>query len=229
MSDNTRNPNAAEPNSAAAPSKERRTFLTGLNLGAASLAALAATGIAKAQDRRTEVWTPTLHEQDDWMEKPNTLHRFVFDTTSEEGFNNALLYGGNFLLASRNGYGLEDKDSAVIIIARHISTSMAYNDAMWAKYGSAWSAPGAAADAEPRTANPHTKRLEALANQGVMFGVCSMATQRLSMMGSRATGAEQQEVFDELVANRITNAHMVPAGIVAVNRAQERGYAMVNV
>lgn len=227
MSDNNSKTNSAEPNQT---SKERRTFLTGLNVGAASLAALAATGMAKGQERRTEIWVPTMHEQDDWMsENAAAKHRFVFDTTSEEGFNNALLYGGNFLLASRNGYGLEDKDSSVIIIARHISTYFGYNDDMWAKYGAAWAGGPGGGNAEPRTANPHTKRLDGLADQGVMFGICSMATQRLASMGSRATGAEQQEVFDELVANRIRNAHMVPAGIVAVNRAQERGYAMVNV
>ncbi len=225
MSDNKSKTHSSEPNQT---SKERRKFLTGLNVGAASLAALAATGMAKGQERRAEIWVPTMHEQDDWMsENAEAKHRFVFDTTSEEGFNNALLYGGNFLLASRNGYGLEDKDSSVIIIARHISTYFAYNDDMWAKYGAAWK-PGSE-DAEPPTANPYSGRLASMADQGVMYGVCSMATQRLAAMGSRATGDEQQKVFDELVANRIRNAHMVPAGIVAVNRAQERGYAMVNV
>jgi len=29
------------------------------------------------------------------------------------------------------------------------------------------------------------------------------------------------------VANLVGNAHMVPAGIIAVNRAQERGYSFV--
>ena len=32
---------------------------------------------------------------------------------------------------------------------------------------------------------------------------------------------------NELVANIVSNARMVPAGIVAVNRAQERGYTLV--
>jgi hypothetical protein len=31
-------------------------------------------------------------------------------------------------------------------------------------------------------------------------------------------------INEELIANIVTNAHMVPAGIVAVSRAQERGY-----
>ena len=32
-----------------------------------------------------------------------------------------------------------------------------------------------------------------------------------------------------MVANLVPNARLVPAGIVAVNRAQERGYALVSV
>ena len=33
-------------------------------------------------------------------------------------------------------------------------------------------------------------------------------------------------IFAELSANLVANAHLAPAGIVAVNRAQERGYTL---
>jgi hypothetical protein len=36
-------------------------------------------------------------------------------------------------------------------------------------------------------------------------------------------------VFNELTANLVGNAHLVAAGIVAVNRAQERGYTLATV
>jgi intracellular sulfur oxidation DsrE/DsrF family protein len=36
-------------------------------------------------------------------------------------------------------------------------------------------------------------------------------------------------VFKELTENLVPNGHMVPAGIVAVNRAQERGYTFTYV
>ena len=39
-----------------------------------------------------------------------------------------------------------------------------------------------------------------------------------------STKGNADAVYRELVANLIPNSHMVPAGIVAVNRAQERGY-----
>jgi intracellular sulfur oxidation DsrE/DsrF family protein len=42
---------------------------------------------------------------------------------------------------------------------------------------------------------------------------------------AQAISGSADAVYNEIVANLVGNAHMVPAGIVAVNRAQERGYA----
>jgi hypothetical protein len=35
-------------------------------------------------------------------------------------------------------------------------------------------------------------------------------------------------IYNELTTNLVSNARMVPAGIVAVNRAQERGYSLAS-
>ena len=35
------------------------------------------------------------------------------------------------------------------------------------------------------------------------------------------------EVHDELVANMVANGHMVPAGVMALTRAQEHGYSLL--
>ena len=35
-------------------------------------------------------------------------------------------------------------------------------------------------------------------------------------------------LFEEMKANLLPNARLVPAGIVTVNRAQERGYSVAN-
>ena len=44
-----------------------------------------------------------------------------------------------------------------------------------------------------------------------------------------AVGLKQDEVFEEMKANLLPNARLVPAGIVAINRAQERGFALASV
>ena len=124
-----------------------------------------------------------------------------------------------------------DQDLAIIVVARHISTAYGYNDAMWAKYGATLAGPAPSADAqakEPPKANPTAASLVALVNQGVQFAVCSMATRRLAGMIARAAGGNADAVNSELIANLVGNGRMVPAGIVAVNRAQERGYSLVS-
>ena len=44
-------------------------------------------------------------------------------------------------------------------------------------------------------------------------------------MHSKATGADTNAVLEELKANMIPGAVWVPAGIVTLNRAQEKGYS----
>jgi hypothetical protein len=64
---------------------------------------------------------------------------------------------------------------------------------------------------------------------GVQLAVCATATRGIAGAIHDATGGNTDDIFNELVSNLIstTNARMVPAGIVAVNRAQERGYTFV--
>jgi hypothetical protein len=55
-----------------------------------------------------------------------------------------------------------------------------------------------------------------------------MATQGLADPLAAAVGSDAESVFKELSANLVGNSRLVAAGIVAVNRAQERGYAFLN-
>jgi len=214
-------------------SPERRSFLTRLNAGAASIAALAVGSVAMAQVKSTPAarWEPARHDKDDWMDALPGKHRVLFDTTSEEGVRNAALFANNFFLANHSDYGLENKDLSVIIVVRHLSTAFGYNDAMWAKYGAPIALRSNFVDPKAKEApkvNVHTAKLDSLSKQGVPFAVCSMATRNLAELIAEATGGNGEAINSELVANLVTNARMVPAGIVAVNRAQERGYSLVS-
>ena len=64
---------------------------------------------------------------------------------------------------------------------------------------------------------------------GVRFAVCSLATRGAANVIAQKTGQSVDAAFKELTDNLIPNGHMVPAGIVAVNRAQERGYTFTYV
>jgi intracellular sulfur oxidation DsrE/DsrF family protein len=211
-------------------SPERRSFLTRFNAGAAAIATLAVGGLARAQVKSASAarWEPARHDKDDWMDQIPGKHRMVIDTTTADGFRDGLLFASNFLLANRNDYGLQNQDIAVIVVARHLSTGYGYNNEMWAKYGA--SLADAPADAQGKAApktNPNAASLAALSNQGVQFAVCAMATNRLAGMIARAVGGNAEAVNNELIANLVSNGRIVPAGIIAVNRAQERGYSFV--
>jgi len=223
----------------------RRSFLTSMNAGVASLAALAVSGVARAQSKpaATSRFEPARHDKDDWYDQIPGKHRMVFDTTSFEGFTDAILFSNNFFRANKAAYGLSDSDLAVVIIARHRSTPFGYNDAMWTKYGKVMSARSKAEDPKTKGApsvnmfnsTEHAAllsrgtTLDALAKMGIQFAVCGLATRAYGGAIAEATGQKADDVVKELSANLVGSARIVPAGIVAVNRAQEHRYTLVNV
>ena len=207
----------------------RRFFLTRMGTGMTVLGAAATTGVASAMPQsgdRTN-WQPERHSQDDWFDQIPGKHRLVFDTTEPDGIGSALTYATNYYSANSSGYGLQNADLAVVVIARHFSTPFAYNDAIWMKYGvqiSDFIAKGK----EPSTRNANARQLTTLTGRGMHLAVCQLATRAISGSIARAVNASQEDVYNEIAANLLPNAHLVAAGIVAVNRAQERGYTLVH-
>jgi intracellular sulfur oxidation DsrE/DsrF family protein len=226
-------------------SPERRSFITRLNAGFASLAAMAVGGVAMAQTKSTVAarWEPARHETDDWFDQLPGKHRLVFDTTAHDALSDAMLFANNFIRVNQADYGLKSSDLAVVIVARHRSTPFGYNDAMWAKYGTEIAARAKVED--PKSKMPpkinifnsgdygdllssRATTLNSLFKQGVQLAVCSISTRGYATSIAQAVGGNADAIFSELIANLVgNNARMVPAGIVAVNRAQERGYSLV--
>jgi intracellular sulfur oxidation DsrE/DsrF family protein len=221
---------------------QRRSFLSRLAAGITTFAA-ASGAAAQAQSAVNERWQPTRHAQDDWLDAMPGKHRLVFDTITPDSFGLALLFCNNYFIANQNGYGLQNPDLAVVIVARHLSTPFAFNDAMWAKYGTTMAQLANFTD--PKTKQAPTSNLynaagygPALANRGatldtlikrgVRFAVCEMATRQLAEPLSAAAGTNADAVYKDLLTNLMSNSQSVPAGIVAVNRAQERGYSVVS-
>ena len=119
---------------------------------------------------------------------------------------------------------------AVVIVARHGSGPFAFNEAIWAKYGAIFAANMSAADKVQHpnpTTNIHAVRLSALAAQGMRLAVCNLTTRAYTQRIAKEMGTDPEAVYKELTTNTVAPATFVPAGIVAVTRAQERGYALV--
>lgn len=169
-------------------------------------------------------------------------HRTVIDCAGATSAGTGIFYANNIFTGNRNGYQLVDSDVAVVVILRHQATTYAYNDAIWAKYGATLAGMLQISHPETKeapTVNPLNAReygsittsggvmATAVAGRGVHFGVCDMATNRIASVIANAAGANRQEIYQELVSNLLPNGHMVPAGVVAIGRAQEYGYAML--
>jgi intracellular sulfur oxidation DsrE/DsrF family protein len=157
-----------------------------------------------------------------------------------DGFGQALLYVNNYLAQNRSAYGVGDSDLAVVIVARHHSTPFALNDAMWAKHGAGLTQLTGFNDPntkQPPAANIYNApaygatflnrgvMLDGLLKRGVHLAVCEIGVATAASMIASGEGGEIPAIVAELTANRLANSQMVPAGIVTLNRAQERGYA----
>jgi intracellular sulfur oxidation DsrE/DsrF family protein len=207
----------------------KRSFLRTVGTRMTLFGAAAATVVpaVAAQSSEKSPWRPARHSQDDWFEDLPGQHRLVFDTTEPNGLSSALLYTTNYYAANQSSYGLQNSDLAVVIVVRHFSTPFAYNDTIWSKYGTTMSR-FIDAHKEPSTSNTYIRQMNGAIGRGVHLAVCSMATRALAGSIARDVNSTEDEIFKEIGANLLPNSHLVPAGIVAVARAQERGYTFVH-
>lgn len=67
--------------------------------------------------------------------------------------------------------------------------------------------------------------IDELAAKGVLFGICNVALTVFSGMVAKNMGLQADAVKQEWVANLVPAVQVVPSGVIAVNRAQERGCA----
>jgi intracellular sulfur oxidation DsrE/DsrF family protein len=204
----------------------RRDFLTRLSAAAPLLGRQTATPAVR---RSSE---PARHAQDDWLDEAPAPHRVVFDTWLADAFGEATGFAANWAKINKEQYGLTDADLAILIVARHGTTPFAFNETIWAKYGQIFAANMSTGDKvrhpNPST-NPYAKRLAEYTKQSMRLAICGLTLKAYVEIIASETGGEPDAVLEELTANAIGRARFVPAGIVAVTRAQEHGYALISI
>ena len=210
----------------------RRSFLARFGAAAAAFglgSAAHAEAAPAAQHSPGARWQPARDQKDDWYDRIPGKHRLFFDAVSSEGVAGAIHFADNFFAANKAEYGLETAELAVVICLRHGATPFAFTDAIWAKYGAAISESRKLTD--PKTGqtpvvNLYRAGLESHVKRGVHYAVCDTSSHHLAEALARKVGGDAEAIYKEMAANAVANAHFVSAGIVAVNRAQERGYAI---
>jgi hypothetical protein len=218
----------------------RRRFLTGV--GAAAVVSGVSRRAAAQGAGQPRAFRAARHAADDWLDAIPGRHRIFIDAATAKGAGEAILFAANTYAANRAGYGLGDGDLAIVVCMRHFATPFAFNDAFWAKYGQI--AYGLLQFPDPKTKGAPSRNLyqsadygmdlpnlgntlDSVIAKGTHVAICDMASHFFAGEAAKAMGADADAVYKEFVASAPKNSHFVAAGVVAVNRAQERGYTLI--
>jgi len=209
----------------------RRGFLGRLAAGAAALGLgdLVAPAPGHAAVRRDPASTDEKFET--WLGKITGKHKMVFDTPAPNMF--ALAWARVFLNTTNDTYGTTDADNTVVVVLRHSGIPLGMDSGLWAKYkfGEFFKVNDGAT---PAVRNPYAKvkpgelllpgmALDELVAKGVLFGICNVALTAYAGMFTKQTGMQAEAIKQEWVAGLLPGVQVVPSGVIAVNRTQERG------
>ncbi len=213
----------------------RRGFLGRLAAGAAALGfGGVVSPLRAAQPRSQEVSANPEFEA--WLNKITGKHKMIFDVPEpNKGF--AFAWARVFLNTTNEAYGTTDAENSVVVVLRHSGIPFAMKDSMWAKYpfGEVFKITDPKTQA-PAVRNPVANMqpgdfpiggvgIDELLAKGALVGVCSIALTLNAGMIAKKLGTDGAAVKQEWVASLFPGVQIVPSGVIAVNRAQEKGCA----
>ena len=196
-------------------------------------------GTTGGRDRRLGVARRTVRRQLD-AARVAAKHRAVLDSPDiNDGL--ALVHATFYRQGYHEQLGLDGNDVIPVVVFRHLSTAMAFNDALWAKYAlgerSKMVDPTTGKDAlrnpffrvgkdEKNALVPADASIEALLASGVVILVCNKATMRLAGQVAQKFGRPVEEFVRSSGGGRTGNL-VQPSGVYAVLRAQDVGCAFL--
>ncbi|SRR5216117_1490621 len=221
---------------------KRREFLGRLAAGAIALGLTGSVPSALAAERKThhDLKASDLKPSDKWLTAVTGKHRQFFDMPNHEN-GMGLLHVRNYLNVMRDTYHVTHPDVTAVVGLYGMTTMLAFNDAMWKKYGVAnpikvmdaskavatgnvfYTAPGGSAALSLSGAPipiPADSSISALQQRGAVFILCNNAFNVwMGLLG----GDKAADLRKEFEANILPGVYLVPAMVVAVNQAQMHG------
>jgi len=177
-------------------------------------------------------------DPDDWFKQLKGKHRIVFDVPHP---NEIFPFAWpRIFLATNAATGTTEENCSIVVVLRHTAIPYAMEDRLWAKYnfGEVFKAEDPKTK-KPSTHNPFWKPkqgdfkipgvgvvpigINELQSSGVLFCACDMALTVYSGVVAEAMNLDAVEVKKDWVNGILSGIKVVPAGIWAINRAQERG------
>ena len=205
-----------------------------------TLAASTAAGLVSLTPLSLEAATGTRRTTDSaadpsfeaWLNKITGKHKMLFDAP-EVNSGMPVVWPRVWLNGNNENYGTKDADNSAVIVLRHAAIPIAMQDAVWAKYklGEVF---GIKEGDAPAVRNIFAKQLplplpgtgaEALLASGAQIGCCNVALTVYSSMVAQKMGMDAAAVKADWVAALLPGVQVVPSGVLAVARSQEKGCA----
>ncbi len=201
-----------------------------------TLAATIAAGVATMTPLRLEAKSqkPSSKGMDApfeaWLNRITGKHKMLFDAPEVNG-GMPVIWPRVWLNGNNENYGTKDADNSAVIVLRHSAIPIAMKDDVWAKYKLGETFNIKDGDA-PATKNIFAKvmplplpgtGLEALLAAGALVGVCNVALTVYSGMVAQKMGTDAAAVKADWVAGLLPGVQVVPSGVLAVSRTQEKG------
>lgn len=211
----------------------RRGFL-GRLLAAGTAALVAPAARTPGQRAPRSAATP----DETWLALLRGRHRQIFDTPSLQN-GKPLMQARNFLDAYVTAYRLSDSEIGAAVVAHGNALPLLFQSQAWECFhlGEQYRIQ------DPRTGRaavrnvfqhgaadgpvPPEASVEALQRRGVVFLLCNNTLKRASAEIGARMGGTAEETRSALLSALLPGVHVVPAAVVAINRAQESGVTYV--
>ena len=216
--------------------RDRREFLAHVVTAAAVVAGTGcAAPLAAASNASIARAAPF---DDSWTRRVTAAkYRAVFDSPDiNEGL--ALVHATFYRQGYQEQFGVGPSEVIPVVVFRHVGTSMAFNDALWAKYAlgerSKLVDPATGREAvrnpfirvgndEKNAMVPADASIEALLTNGAVILVCNKAAMRLAGQVAAKFGKPVEDVRADFRAGVVPGVLLQPSGVYAVLRAQDVG------
>jgi intracellular sulfur oxidation DsrE/DsrF family protein len=171
-----------------------------------------------------------------WFKKVKGSHRIVYDAPEpHDGF--PIIWTWVYY-TTNNQTGSADNDLTAMVVLRHNAIPFAMEDRLWAKYklGEFFKITDKNTNA-PAVRNPYwipmekdfpvaaIEGMQMLQSRGALFCVCDMALTVMSGFAAQAMNLNQEEVKKDWLSGILPGVQVVPSGVWAISRAQEKNCA----
>ena len=219
---------------------ERREFLETLALSGVALAVGACATAASPSQAPLPAAPPAAKEgpwDSSWLDQLTAKHKQIFDVSAYAD-GGGLFYAKNYFNAHRDAFGTSYPDVQAVLGIHGDAYPIVFQDAIWAKYDFGRRVKAK----DPRTGKPALRNvlwqpregeemyeysINALQPRGAKFILCNNVLRFVTRTLARETGSTYDATRAELVAGLLPGVTVVPAMVVALGMAQERGCAYV--